>query len=113
MKKYKVSNKDFESIFTKRKLTLREKYMQTFWFVEASEVSYMMHQKLNALGALSMVILALIVTAPLFFISGLNGVVDMWGGILSYLNGKPGRRDHCYRGVSTTDALIKLAGWDK
>ncbi len=113
MRTYKVSKKDFERIFTRRQLTFREKYMQTFLFVETSEVSYMIHQKVNALGALSMVILALIVTAPLFIISGLKGVVDMWGEILSYLDGKPARRDYCYRGAESTEKLVKMAGWDK
>ena len=113
MRKYKLSKKEFEKIFTRRQLTFREKYMQTFWFVETSEFSYMMHQKVNALGALSMVILAIIVTAPLFIISGLKGVVDMWVEILSYLGGKPARRDYCYQGAESTDKLIKLAGWDK
>ena len=113
MRKHKVSKKEFEQIFTRRQLTFRERHMQTFWLMETSEVSYMMHQKVNALGALSMVILALIVTAPLFIISGLKGVVGMWGETLSYLDGKPARRDYCYRGAESTEKLIKLAGWDK
>ena len=112
MRKYKVIKKDFGKIFTRRQLTFREKYMQTFLFVETSEVSYMMYQKVNALGAISMLTLGLIVTAPLFLISGLKGVADMWCELLSYLGGKPARRDYCYRGAESTEKLIKLAGWE-
>ena len=113
MRKYKVSKKDFGRIFTRRQLTFREKYMQTFLFVETSDVSYMMHQKVNALGATSMLTIGLIVTAPLFLISGLKGVVDMWREALGYLGGKPVRRDYCYRGAESTEKLVKMAGWDK
>ena len=112
MRKYKIRKKDFERIFTRRKLTLRERYMQTFWFVDC-ESHYELHQKISLLCLIVSPIFYLLLTVPIFLVRGLIGVCDMYKYFLPYAMGKPLRVDGCYHKVETTEALIKLAGWDK
>lgn len=113
MRKYKVSKKDFERIFTRRELTFREKYMQSIWFLETSKFSHVMVQRLNLFGTVATLIFALVVTLPLFVLGGIKGLCEFWGVVFGHLMGEPIRKDYCYIGNESTSKLIKLAGWDK
>ena len=111
MRKYKVSNKEFQEVFPNRTLKLREKHMQTFWFIDCGS-HYELHQKVSLLCLILSPLFYLAVSIPVFIFRGCFGVSDMIRYFVPYAIGKPIRSDMCYHGAESTERLIKLAGWE-
>lgn len=112
MRKAKISNKNFQSIFTKRTMNWRQKYMQTIWFVDMDS-HYEIHQKVSILCLILSPLFYIAVTPLVFFFKGAFGVGAVWSEFMPYALGKPIRVDECYHNADSTEALIKLVGWDK
>ena len=111
MRSYKVSKKDFESIFTRRELTFRERYMQDFIFIDKVDY-YELHQKLSAIGKVIVVTTMPILMIATFIFGGVKGCIDLLNHSISYISGKSVRQDFCHKDHEGTIELIKLAGWE-
>ncbi len=111
MRKQKIKTTEFKKIFTKRVMNWRQKYMQTIWFVDMDS-HYEIHQKVSILWLILSPLFYIAVTPLVFFFKGAFGVGAVWSEFVPYALGKPIRVDQCHHGAESTDALIKLAGWD-
>ena len=112
MKEYKVNKKDFEKIFTNRKLTWRENFTQDIWFVEVEECWHIIEQRASNAGVAFAIVGGVIFSPVVFVMEGVKGLRLFWSELLSFVSGEPVRSDDCHTGVSSTNELIKLAGWD-
>lgn len=111
MRKYKVSKKDFERIFTRRDLTWRERYLQDFWFIEVEECWHVLEQRSNKAGVAFALIGSILVSPALFVYGGVKDLKGFWCEIIIHVTGSPVRSDDCVTGATSTRELIKLAGW--
>lgn len=110
VRKSKLKVSDFSRVFPSRKLGFKERYMQTFWLIEFDS-HYEIHQKLSTLGKIIVPIIGIMCLIPVFFYSGVKGVLEYYSDTTPYFMGKTIRRDQLYHGHESTVQLIKAVGW--
>ena len=79
--KIKINKKDFESVFTNRKLTKHERYLQTFWLETDNFDNYWIRQGYNFpmlifINVIAVVALPIVIAASLI-LNGLSGVKEI------------------------------------
>ena len=80
--RYRINKKDFESVFTNRKLTRHERYMQTFWLCKDEGDNYWVEQKVKV-GFVFAILLFLLLCIPFILIAvilfkGLEGIGEFF-----------------------------------
>tara|TARA_R110002020_G_scaffold451001_1_gene664799 strand:+ start:941 stop:1174 length:234 start_codon:yes stop_codon:yes gene_type:complete len=72
--------------------------------------NYEIQHRLNIFGKVAYFVVGLIQSIGLFLLMQFGEIGPSWETLL---NGGVLRKDFCYKGIESTNRLIKLAGWDK
>lgn len=108
MRTKKIKASDFASVYTKRKLGFRERYLQSFLLIE-EEGKYEIHQKLNILGRLVTVVMIPIMIIPVSIYGGLKECYSFVIDSYPYVLGKAIRKDALHMCHEQTSKIIKIA----
>ena len=111
--KLKINKKDFESVFTSRKLTKNERYLQTFWLETDNFGNYWIRQGYNLptlifINIISVAVLPIVIAASLV-LYGVSGVKEILSEVeLSNWTKNAVRIDYLHKDDVQSKKIIEL-----
>lgn len=111
-RKVKIGSKDFLNIFTSRNLTLKQKVLTNFTFIEDVDGNYFLAESIPLWVKYLYVILQPLILVIVLILYGARGCVEVYKDSKETLNRGYTRIDECRHGEEYTDKLKKLAKWE-
>lgn len=111
-REYKISHKDFCSIFTNRSFSKRDKLFKSIYFVEDVDGDYRIEERVTFVGWLILLILTPLLILPSIILFGILGTFEVLNSNKDTFSGRPTRVDECKHNIKSTTQLLELTGWD-